>query len=72
MKQAQQEQAELPVESIIMYMQAVNHPDLAKVLFRVNLLTLGAHAQRGLQYLVCLSVYDYSRTAGNEAASERY
>ena len=32
------------------------------------LLTLGAHAQRGLQYLVCvsvcLSVYDYSRTTG--------
>ena len=33
MKQAQQEQIEFPVESIIMYMQAVNHPDLAKVLF---------------------------------------
>ena len=32
------------------------------------LLTLGAHAQRGLQYLVCvsvcLSVHDYSRTTG--------
>ena len=49
------------------------------------LLTLGAHAQRGLQYSFCLSavsqsvsqsvsvsVHDYSRTAGNEAASERY
>ena len=40
------------------------------------LLTLGAHAQRGLLYLVCpsvcLSVHDYSRTAGNEGASERY
>ena len=34
------------------------------------LLTIGAHAQRGLQYLVCVSVclsvcvYDYSRTTG--------
>ena len=40
------------------------------------LLTLGEHAQRGLQYSFCLSVsvsvHDYSRTAGNEAASERY
>ena len=42
------------------------------------LLTLGAHAQRGLQYLVCVSVcvcvyiYDYSRTTGYEAAYERY
>ena len=44
------------------------------------LLTLGAHAQRGLQYLVCvsvclfvcLSVDDYSRTTGYEAAYERY
>ena len=41
-------------------------------------LTLGAHAQRGLPYLVCvcvsvcLSVYDYSRTTGYEAAYERY
>ena len=36
------------------------------------------HAQRGLQYLVCvsvclsLSVYDYSRTTGYEVAYERY
>ena len=39
--------------------------------------TLGTHAQRGLQYLpvclsLCLSVYDYSRTTGYEAADERY
>ena len=41
---------------------------------------LGAHAQRGLQYLVCvsvclsvcLSVYDYSCTTGYEAVYERY
>ena len=43
---------------------------------RGSSLTLGAHAQRGLQYLVCvsvcLSVYDYSRTTGYEAAYERY
>ena len=51
---------------------------------KVMLLTLGAHAQRGLQYLVCvsvclfvclsvcLSVDDYSRTTGYEAAYERY
>ena len=46
----------------------------------IILLTLGAHAQRGLQYIVvlcvslsvCLSVYDYSRTTGYEAAYERY
>ena len=37
-----------------------------------SLLTLGAHAQRGLLYLVVLCVHDYSRTAGNEGASERY
>ena len=36
------------------------------------------HAQRGLQYLVCVSVclcvcvYDYSRTTGYEAVYERY
>ena len=40
------------------------------------LLTPGAHAQRGLQYLVCVSVcvcvYDYSRTTGYEAAYEQY
>ena len=43
-------------------------------------LTLGAHAQRGLQYLVCvsvclsvcLSVRLYSRTTGNDAVYERY
>ena len=40
-------------------------------------LTLGAHAQRGLQCVsecvsVCLSVYDYSRATGYEAAYERY
>ena len=34
--------------------------------------TLGAHAQRGLQYLVCLCVYRYSGTTGYEAAYERY
>ena len=46
----------------------------------LELLTLGAHAQRGLQYLVCVSVClsvclfvdDYSRTTGYEAAYERY
>ena len=42
----------------------------------VHLLTLGAHAQRGLQYLVCpcvcLSVDAYSGTTGNEAAHELY
>ena len=40
-----------------------------------GLLTLGAHAQRGLQCVsvsVCLSVDDYSRTTGYEAAYERY
>ena len=47
-----------------------------------SLLTLGARAQRGLLYLVCLSVcvcvcvcvcvYDYSRSVGNETAYERY
>ena len=40
------------------------------------LLTLGAHAQQGLQYLVCVSVYlsvhNYSRTTGYGAAYERY
>ena len=46
------------------------------------LLTLGAHAQRGLRYLVCpsvcvcvcvcLSVYLNPRTTGNEVACERY
>ena len=40
------------------------------------LLTLGAHAQRGLQYLVrvsvCLSVQAYFRTTDNEAADKRY
>ena len=48
-------------------------------LYQVSL-TLGAHAQRGLQYLVCVSVClsvclcvdDYSRTTGYEAAYERY
>ena len=41
----------------------------------IQLLTLGAHAQRGLQVVglsVCLSVDDYSRTTGYEAAYERY
>ena len=46
------------------------------VVFSRFLLTLGAHAQRGLRYLVCLSVglsvYNYSCTTGNEANSERY
>ena len=45
-----------------------------------SLLTLGAHVQRGLQYLVCVSVcmsvclfvYDYSCTTGYEAAYEQY
>ena len=40
------------------------------------LLTLGAHAQQRLQYLVCesdcLFVYDYSRTTSYEVAYERY
>ena len=36
-----------------------------------NLLTLGAHAQQGLQQLVFVSVYDYSHTTGYEAAYER-
>ena len=37
-------------------------------------ITLGAHAQRGLQWClsVCSSVDDYSRTTGYEAAYERY
>ena len=43
-------------------------------------LTLGAHAQRGLRYLVCVSVcvcvcvcvYAYFSAMGNEADSERY
>ena len=49
---------------------------------RALLLTLGSHAQRGLQYSrsvclfvclsVCLFVSDYSRTTGYEAAYERY
>ena len=50
----------------------------------IIILTLGAHAQRGLQYIVvlcvclyvclcvCRPVYDYSRTTGYEAAYERY
>ena len=46
----------------------------------LTLLTLGAHAQRGLRYLVCpsvcvcvcLSVYLNSRAAGNKAAREWY
>ena len=41
-----------------------------------QLLTIGAHAQRGLRYFVCLSVclcvYTYSRTTGNEAGDEQY
>ena len=46
------------------------------------LLTLGAHAQRGLRYLVCVSVcvcvcvcvcvYAYFSDTGYEADSERY
>ena len=37
------------------------------------LLTLGAHAQRGLQYLVCLSVrYHFFATTRNEVAKKRY
>ena len=40
---------------------------------RIPSLTLGAHAQRGFLCLsVCLSVDDYSRTTGYEAAYERY
>ena len=39
-------------------------------------LTLGAHAQRGLQYLVCHSVRlsgtTYSATTRNKAAKKRY
>ena len=41
-------------------------------------LTLGAHAQRGLRYLVCVSVcvcvcvYAYFSATGNEADDERY
>ena len=48
----------------------------------ISLLTLGAHAQRGLRYLVCpsvcvcvcvcLSVYLNSQTTRNEVARERY
>ena len=50
----------------------------------LSLLTLGAHAQRGLRYLVCvsvgrsvclsvcLSVYICSRTTGYETAHEQY
>ena len=46
----------------------------------ILLINPGAHAQRGLQtystwsvcLFVCLSVYDYSRTTGYEAAYERY
>ena len=38
--------------------------------------TLGAHAQRGLQYLVCksvrLSVTTFSATTRNKAAKKRY
>ena len=42
------------------------------------LLTLGAHAQRGLQYMLCVclfacvSVSSYSPTTGSEADGERY
>ena len=42
---------------------------------RGSSLTLGAHAQRGLQSFcvsVCLCVYDYSRTTGYEVAYELY
>ena len=42
----------------------------------VFLLTLGAHAQRGLQYLVCvslcLSVTTFSATARNNAPNKIY
>ena len=47
---------------------------ISELIHKTLLLTLGAHAQRGLQYLVCVyvCVYDYSRTTGYEAAYERY
>ena len=42
----------------------------------LQLLTLGAHAQRGLQYMVCKSVRlfgtTYSATTRNKAAKKRY
>ena len=44
----------------------------------IQLLTLGAHAQRGLQYLVCvsvsvcLSVTTFSAATRNETAKKRY
>ena len=41
-----------------------------------KVLTLGAHAQRGLRYLVfvsvCVCVYAYFRATGNEADGEQY
>ena len=40
------------------------------ITFPCMLLTLGVHAQRGLLYLVCLSVRASSRTTGYEAANE--
>ena len=54
--------------------------DTDVVVFSPLFLTLGVHVQRGLRYLVCVSVclcvcvsvYAYSRTAGKEAAYERY
>ena len=46
--------------------------DTDVVVFSPLLLTLGVHVQRGLRYLICVSVYAYSRTAGKEAAYERY
>ena len=52
--------------------------------YLILLLTLGTHAQRGLRYLVCVSVcvcvcvrvcvcvYAYFSATGNEADDERY
>ena len=64
----------LSVESLQQKCGAFVHVHV--LLLTVLLLTLGAHAQRGLQksfcVSVCLCVYDYSRTTGYEATHELY
>ena len=67
-------------ELIVNCNSSINHCTSIVIFMYVTIcmfvLTLGAHAQRGLQYLVCpsvcLSVYAYSRSTGYEAAYKRY
>ena len=53
-------------------MQARNLVSLSCTSLGEYSLTLNAHAQRGLLYLVCVYVYDYSCTTGNGTDYERY